>query len=467
MTDRPNILLFFTDDQRFDTIGALGPPVITPNLDRLCASGTAFTDAYIMGGSRQAVCMPSRAMLHTGRSLYRLQGQGQTIPSDHAMLGETLRRAGYDTFGTGKWHNSTEPFVRSFSHGAEIYFGGMGDHWNVPVCDFDPSGRYEGRIPQTTDFRAQSVSWRRGDHMRPGVHSTEVFADAVIHFLRSRRPGDAPFFAYLSFLAPHDPRTMPPEFLEMYPPAEIELPPSFRPEHPFDNGELRVRDELLAGFPRGEDEVREHLAAYYAMISHVDAHTGRVLHQLERAGLAEDTLVVFAGDNGLAVGRHGLLGKQSLYEHSVRVPLIFAGPGIPAAERRSALACLTDIFPTLCELTGVERPDSVEAPSLAPCLADGKASVRDHALFAYRHFMRGVRDTAGNKLIETAAAGQRHTQLFDLAADPFEIRDLSRDPARADTLSSLRRELTQWPRDLGDDQEGQGGEFWEQMEWAR
>ena len=465
---RPNILLLIADDHRHSAIGALGQEAVdTPTFDRLMAQGTTFTRASIMGATSDAVCLPSRAMLHTGRSLYRLQGQGQTIPSDHAMLGETLRRAGYDTFGTGKWHNSTEPFVRSFSHGAEIYFGGMGDHWNVPVCDFDPSGRYEGRIPQTTDFRAQSVSWRRGDHMRPGVHSTEVFADAVIHFLRGRRPGDAPFFAYLSFLAPHDPRTMPPEFLEMYPPAEIELPPSFRPEHPFDNGELRVRDELLAGFPRGEDEVREHLAAYYAMISHVDAHTGRVLHQLERAGLAEDTLVVFAGDNGLAVGRHGLLGKQSLYEHSVRVPLIFAGPGIPAAERRSALACLTDIFPTLCELTGVERPDSVEAPSLAPCLADGKASVRDHALFAYRHFMRGVRDTAGNKLIETAAAGQRHTQLFDLAADPFEIRDLSRDPARADTLSSLRRELTQWPRDLGDDQEGQGGEFWEQMEWAR
>jgi arylsulfatase A-like enzyme len=247
----------------------------------------------------------------------------------------------------------------------------------------------------------------------------------------------------------------------------VELPPNFLPEHPFDNGELRVRDEVLAGFPRDADEVRRHLGAYYAMVSHLDAHIGRVLDALRRAGLADDTLVVFAGDNGLAVGQHGLLGKQSVYDHSVHVPLLFAGPGVPAGQRRPALATLNDIFPTLCELCAVETPASVQSRSLVPCLSEATDSVRDHALFAYRHLMRGVRDAAGHKLIETAVGGRRHTQLFDLSADPYETRNLADDAAQAATIVGLREALAGWRHEaLGDDQEGQGADFWERIEWA-
>ena len=467
MSDRPNILFFFTDDQRFDTIGALGNPAVrTPHLDALVDRGTAFTDAYIMGGSCPAVCMPSRAMLHTGRTLYQLDGQGQSVPATHALLGETLREAGYDTFGTGKWHNGPGAFARAFSHGGEIFFGGMGDHWNVPACDFDPSGCYEQAIQQTTDFHTQTVRQWTADHIHAGVHSTELFGDAAVDFLRDRRPGDTPFFAYVSFMAPHDPRTMPREFLDLYRPERLELPPNFLPEHPFDNGELRIRDEVLAGHPRTESEVREHLAAYYAMVSHLDNHIGRVLAQLDDAGLTDDTIVVFAGDNGLAVGQHGLFGKQSVYDHSVHVPLVFAGPGIATGQRRSALAYLLDIFPTLCDLADVDTPASVQGQSLAPCLDEDHISVREHALFAYRHLMRGVRDAAGYKLIETAAAGLRHTQLFHLGRDPYETRDLSGDPGCAEELMDLRAELERWRDDHGDDREGQGADFWRQMEWA-
>ena len=163
---------------------------------------------------------------------------------------------------------------------------------------------------------------------------------------------------------------MPKEYLDMYDPATISLPESYLPEHPFDNGELRVRDELLAGFPRGEDEVRRHIAAYYAMITHADAQMGRVLKVLEETGRAENTIIVFAGDNGLAVGKHGLMGKQSLYEHSIRVPLMMAGPGVPAGKRSEAFAYLIDIFPTLCELTGVPTPETVEGRSLVPAMED-------------------------------------------------------------------------------------------------
>ena len=147
MPDRPNVLFFFTDDQRFDTIAALGNPHIrTPNMDALVARGTTFTRAHIPGGTCGAVCCPSRAMIHSGRTLFHLDGCGQEVPEDHALLGETLLRAGYQSHGIGKWHNGTRAFVRSFDGGNDIFFGGMQDHWNVPVYDYDPAGGYEGTL---------------------------------------------------------------------------------------------------------------------------------------------------------------------------------------------------------------------------------------------------------------------------------------------------------------------------------
>jgi len=121
--NQPNIVFFFTDDQRFDTIGNLNnPEIYTPNLDQIVSEGTTFVNSYIMGGSCGAVCMPSRGMLHTGKTLYRLERHGQSIPEEHALLGETLKNAGYTSFGTGKWHNGIRSYARSFNTGAEIFF---------------------------------------------------------------------------------------------------------------------------------------------------------------------------------------------------------------------------------------------------------------------------------------------------------------------------------------------------------
>jgi len=458
MNKQPNILFFFTDDQRFDTIRALGnEQIVTPALDSLVEGGTSFTNAYIMGGSCPAVCMPSRAMLMTGRTLFHIEEQGQSVPEDHVLLGETLQKAGYATFGTGKWHNGPRAYARSFSAGGEIFFGGMDDHWNVPACDFDPTGEYEQRIHQTVDFRTQQVRQKIADHIRAGKHSSELFSDAAIDFLRGHQE-DAPFFMYISFMAPHDPRTMPEEYLEMYDPEKIELPANFMPEHPFDNGELRIRDELLAEFPRTPEEIRRHLAAYYAMITHADAQMGRVLDALRETGHADDTIVVFAGDNGLAVGQHGLMGKQNLYEHSVGVPLVTSGPGVPQGERRDALCYLIDIYPTLCELIRVEVPDSVEGKSLVPPLRDEDEKIREHLHFAYRHVQRSARDRR-HKLIEYGVDGQRMTQLFDLEEDPFELENLADDSGYAEKVEELRQVLRRWQEELGDTRD-QGREFW-------
>jgi arylsulfatase A-like enzyme len=463
MPTRPNILFLFTDDQRFDTICALGNREIhTPTLDRLVERGTAFTRAHIMGGSCPAVCMPSRAMLHTGRTLFRLDRQGQEVPAEHVLLGEHFRRAGYTTFGTGKWHNGPAGYTRSFADGGEIYFGGMNDHWNVPVCRYHAEGDYGEPRDVGVRMGEKRVRYKQRYDSIGGKHSSELFCDEAIDFLLRRRVEGRPFLAYVSFMAPHDPREMPAQFLTMYDPAKVELPGNFLPVHPFDNGELRVRDEMLAGSPRTEDEVRRHVADYYAMITHADAHMARVLDALEQTGQADRTIIVFSGDNGLAVGRHGLMGKQNLYDHSVRVPLVLAGPGIPAGRRSDAMCYLLDLMPTLCELSGLDVPGSCEGRSFAAAMSGGGG--RDVLHLAYRNVQRGVTD-GRHKLIEYVVNGRRTTQLFDLVSDPLELRNLSADAGNAPTLARLRSQLARWRTDYGDPSADFWGERGDSRPW--
>jgi len=211
---------------------------------------------------------------------------------------------------------------------------------------------------------------------------------------------------------------------------------------------MKVRDEMLAPHPRTPAVVREHLAAYYAMITHVDHHMGRVLAALEESGHADNTIVVFAADNGLAVGQHGLFGKQNLYDHSVRVPLVMGGPGLPRGARCDSLCYLLDIFPTLCNLTELPVPATVEGRSLMPALRNAKAQIRDSVFLAYRHFQRGVRTDAW-KLIKYNVGGKQTTQLFDLRADPGEMKNLAEaQPARVRELTGL---LKKWMRETEDD----------------
>jgi len=432
---RPNILFLFTDDQRFDTLQALGnPEIVTPNMDRLARNGTVFTQAHIMGGTSPAVCAPSRAMLLTGRTLFHIPpsfavpwsvGKSDRGQCPYVTFPERFREAGYTTFATGKWHNDPPVFARGFSHGAKIFFGGMSDHLKVPVNDFDPGGKY----PKNEQYIGKKFS-------------SDLFSDAAIEFLEGYQD-DAPFLMYVSYTAPHDPRMAPKKYADLYPPDTISAPKNFMAKHPFDNGEMTIRDEQLAPWPRTPAIVQREIAGYYAMITHLDDQIGRVLGALEASGRADNTIVVFAGDNGLAVGQHGLLGKQNLYEHSVRVPLILSGVGIPKGKQSDALCYLLDVFPTLCDLAGVSVPDTVEGKSLAPVLASDTAQVRDSIFCAYRTFQRMVSDGRW-KLILYNVKGKRTTQLFDLKNDPWELSNLADDPTHAGRVAELTRLLKEW-----------------------
>jgi arylsulfatase A-like enzyme len=307
----------------------------------------------------------------------------------------------------------------------------MSNHLQVPVHDFDPAGKYL----QEKRYIGKKFS-------------SELFSDSAIKFLREYKE-DKPFLMYVSYTAPHDPRMAPKKYADMYPPEEISLPENFMPEHPFNNGEMTIRDEKLAPWPRTPEIVREHIAAYYAMITHLDEQTGQLLVTLEETGHADNTIIIFAGDNGLAVGQHGLMGKQNLYEHSVRVPLIISGPGIPKGKKSDAFCYLLDIFPTLCELTNLPIPEAVEGQSLVPAIMGRKQKVRDTLFFAYKDIQRAVCDER-YKLIEYFVNGTRTTQLFDLANDAREINNLSADPKYSNQLSHLREEMAEWQKKVDD-----------------
>lgn len=428
---RPNFVVILTDDQRFDTIAALqNGEIRTPNMDRLVRRGLAFTHACTQGGLTGAICMPSRAQLLTGRSVFRVhQGivdhQDSPDPSLRTFP-ERLREAGYTTFATGKWHNGPKLFQRSFGGGRSVFFGGMSDHLNLSVFDYDPQGRY-----------AKEQSY-------PAPHfSSETFTDAAISFLKDRT-ADRPYLLYLAYTSPHDPRMAPREFAEMYPADRVRLPRNFMPQHPFDNGELKVRDELLAPFPRTEAEVRKHIAAYYAMISEVDHQIGRVLDAVESSPGAANTYIIMAGDNGLAVGRHGLLGKQNLYEHSLRIPLIVSGPGVPRGKRANTLCHLMDVCPTVLAAAGI-APGEMDARSLEPVLKNQNHRVRDSVIAAYRDVQRAIR-TDDRKLIVYNVNGRQTTQLFNVVSDPDEMHS----PGGVSDYGSLRARLVADLRAAGD-----------------
>lgn len=461
MSKRPNILFILADDMRYDLISAMGKnsQIKTPHLDRLVREGLCYTNAHIPGGTLAAVCMPSRAMIQTGRNIFHLQDQGAQVPQNHALLGETLKNAGFETFGTGKWHNGTESYARSFTCGDEIFFGGMYDHWKVPTNHFDPTGQYKCRWYEVMDpCYSHRKSVRIADHVNFGVHSTDLFSDTTADFLKSYS-GEKPFYAFLAFMAPHDPRTMPQKYLDMYKTEEMELPPNFMTSHPFDFGINIVRDEILCAMPRDPMEIKEQIRDYYAMISHLDDAVGKVLKALEDSGKYEDTIIIFAADNGLAVGQHSLLGKQSCYEHSIRVPLVLSGPGIPKGCKSDGYVYLMDIFPTICDMLELPIPDTVDGISFADTFTDPKASKRSECFSLFGDKVRSIKD-GRYKLIEYKYADMRKTQLFDLLNDPWELDDLSYDKNAYPTIYRLREKLKETAIAWGDMESPEGERFW-------
>jgi choline-sulfatase len=412
--DKPNLLFIFADDMVWKSVRALSDEDIdTPHLDRLAERGTTFTHAYNSGAWHGAVCVASRTMLNTGVQLWRARAAEKHLKRDFVDQNRTwsqrLAAAGYRTCFTGKWHVKMGV--------AEIFEEARNIRPGMPGTVAEAYERPVEGEPDPWDPADRSL----GGFWAGGKHWSEVVADDYEVFMDS--DDERPWFMYLAFNAPHDPRQAPREFLDLYPLGRVETPANFLPVYPHRDPmgcPQSLRDERLAPSPRTEFAVQTHRSEYYAIISHLDAQVGRILDRLEKSPDADNTVICFAADHGLGCGEHGLMGKQNMYDHSVRVPFVLAGPGIPKGERLDAPIYVQDIMPTFLRLAGAEVPDDVDFQSLLP-LVEGAGRPREQIFGAYRDHQRMItRD--GHKLILYPKA--RVARVFDLGNDPDETHDL-------------------------------------------
>ncbi|MCX7411858.1 MAG: sulfatase-like hydrolase/transferase [Planctomycetia bacterium] len=439
---KPNIVLILADDLRADCIGALGNPHIqTPNIDRLVNHGVAFRNCFIMGSNSPAVCMPSRTMLMSGRSLYHLpadiraNGNQPSVP----VMPTVLKAAGYETFNYSKDGNDYRPANRAFDYS---YF-------------------YPG-------FSKKPWTWKQSDE----------YADKTIEFLRDPKRGQRPFFICLAPAVPHDPVIPNPADLARYagdkrPP----LPPNVATNHAalagFNLIDTNCRTYDVPGLEPGKfrtplqaEQYRDMLAHYYALVTTFDTAVGRILDELDRTGAARNTIVVFTSDNGHSHGDHGLIHKQSIYDHDNKVPLIIRGPGMPAGQVRDTYVYLSDLFPTMCEWAGTPIPPTVETKSFAASITDAAKPHRQAVYTAYTTESRAYRDEEYKLILYNVTGTQaRYTQLFHIKDDPFEQRNLAGDPAQAERVSGMIAHAREAGRELGEDGPdcSPGLKFW--MTW--
>ncbi|MCB1123199.1 MAG: sulfatase-like hydrolase/transferase [Verrucomicrobiae bacterium] len=440
----------------YETLHAHGCEAIsTPNLDTLAESGVSFMNAYNMGGWNGAICVASRTMMQTGRFIWRayqvddreslagLAAEGKTWP-------QLMKTAGYETYYSGKWH------VKIPS--AKIYDHSVHERPGMPnQTDEGYQRPVEGEQDKWSPYERSFEGFWKG-----GKHWSEVLADDADAFLDLTAKSEKPFFMMLAFNAPHDPRQSPKRFVDMYPQQEMEVPVNYMRSYPFKHemgayGKQRPdgtwamqRDENLAPHPRTEYSVRINRSEYFAIISHMDEQIGRILAKLEATGQKDNTYIFFTADHGLACGNHGLLGKQNMYEHSIKVPFLVAGPDIPKGEHRDAMIHLQDVMATSLDLAGVAKPDYVEFSSLLPLIKDSKREghLGNQLYTAFEMDLQRMMRVGDYKLIVYPQAYS--VLLYNVADDPHEMVNLAGDPSQWPRIKEMFAQLVKRQAEMED-----------------
>jgi arylsulfatase A-like enzyme len=466
---RPNILFIIVDDQSPYDLKIYNPQstLETPNIDQLAAEGMVFDGAYHMGAWTGGVCTPSRHMVMSGRTVWHIPNKPgrmnnphitnpKLVPPDLAQftMPAVFNQAGYDTMRTCKRGNSYEAANELFT--------------------------------------VRQDATKRGGTDETG---SAWHAERVLEYLAQREAtSDAdPFLIYFGFSHPHDVRDGKPELLAKYgavnhtdkdvlPPADPKqpaLPGNYLPAHPFDNTHMTVRDEVnVSGVwdKRDERTIRNELGREFACSENIDIQIGRVLAKLEAMGELDNTYIFYTADHGMAIGRHGLQGKQNLYDHTWRVPFVAKGPGVKSGVRVTGNIYLLDVLATLCDLAAIDVPETNEGISMKPVLEGKRDTVRDVLYGVYcggaKPGMRCVKK-GDWKLVkyDSPRDGVRETQLFNLVENPDELlqehcdpkvaeltgatpaadqRDLAEDPRHADKLAEMEALLLAEMRRLDD-----------------
>ncbi|MFI3290644.1 MAG: sulfatase-like hydrolase/transferase [Opitutales bacterium] len=444
---KPNILLIISDDfspKVFETNKDRPQrQAKTPNLDAFAAQSTVFENTHIMGSWTGAVCMASRTALNTGYSIWKANSTGKNgnegikkILADEESWSQLMKKAGYFTYMTGKWHVSGMSVPKIFDKSKDVFggmFGGTPKYgYNRPI---------EGQVDQW-DPSDPSLGgfWQK---KQDGKHATEITADNAIDFLSTyKEEKEKPFFAYVAFNAPHDPRQAPKEYLDMYDLEGIQVPANHMQENPnaVASGIRTIRDENLASYPRTDFVVKTHMKEYFAIITHLDHHIGRVLKALDDAKFNRETIVIFTADHGLAMGEHGYLGKQNMYEASNRTPLFIRGGTFKAGTKIKTPIYMQDIMPTTLEIAGAEKPAMVDYKSLIALSKNPKLEQYDSIYAAYIELQKLIIKD-GFKLIHYTQNGAY--LLFDLNNDPEELHDLINDAKYAKKIEELKALLAE------------------------
>ncbi|MCP4480344.1 MAG: sulfatase-like hydrolase/transferase [Planctomycetaceae bacterium] len=415
--ERPNLLFIIVDDQSPFDLKIYNPKskLDTPVIDKIAREGMVFDRAYHMGAWSGAVCTASRHMVMSGRTVWHLPrnrrrksngavAEKLTAPElANTSMAAVFNQAGYETVRTCKKGNSFEA--------------------------------------ANAKFKIRNDSSKRGGTDESG---SAWHAEQVLQYLNQRETSDKtdPFLIYFGFSHPHDTRDGKPELLDKYGainhkdsrslppahPAQPELPSNYLPAHPFHHGHPGLRDEVnVSGVWKNRDEqtIRNEIGREFACSENIDTQIGRVLDKLEAMGELDNTFIFYTSDHGMAIGRHGLQGKQNLYEHTWRVPMIVKGPGIEAGQRCQGNVYLLDVLATMCDLTETEFPVTNEGKSFKPVLEGEQEVVRDVLFGVYcggtKPGMRSVRKGDWKLIKYDVLDGEvRETQLFNLKDNPEE-----------------------------------------------
>ncbi len=416
----PNFLILVTDDQRWDCLGAAGHSILkTPHLDRLAAEGIRFTQAFVT----TSICCISRASIATGLYARRHRVADFATPLPREILERTfpavLKSAGYHTGCLGKW--------------------GIGGPAPAGVFDFWDAWGGQGTFFHVLD----------GEE----VHNSEFLARRAEKFLRSRPASggdERPFCLVVNYKSPHDPYFPDPHHSAVFERDSIAVPRTYSDAHfaslPAFIRESEGRTRLLKRHPTPE-AYQAFVKQYLRCVLSVDESAGRLLALLEELKLADNTVVVFTSDNGFFLGEHGMTDKWLMHEESIRVPLLIRDPRLPAERRGKTcdeIVLNIDIAPTVLALASLEPPEGTDGRSLAPLLAGERPAWRQDFLYEhhYHHGGRiprteGIR-TRRWKYITYFDVAPPFEEMYDLAADPLEERNLAKDPAHAETLKALK-----------------------------